>query len=139
LKNCISRLVVVVVVVVAAAAVVVPPQPPFQGFVSHCNQIMLLTLYEVSYRLVTFLIFIYTSAIASNIFVLTVCSKRINFVFQIFPLLFLKCAPASQTTLFRLSAFICLTSCNHNILACFLRANYLECTLSKCGLCCFSL
>jgi hypothetical protein len=46
----------------------------------------LLTLYQVSARLVTLLKFIYSSTQVSNVLVPIVCCKIINFVFQIFPL-----------------------------------------------------
>jgi hypothetical protein len=60
--------------------------PPIQNTVGICKQITILHFYHISSRLVTLLEFIYTPVQISNILILTVCFKLINFVFQIFPL-----------------------------------------------------
>jgi hypothetical protein len=59
--------------------------------------------------------FIYSSTYVSDVLDLIVRWKLINFVFQIFPLFILE-----MSTLFRLSPFISLGSCNHCNLACFI-------------------
>jgi hypothetical protein len=49
-------------------------------------------LYQTNSRLVPFLKFIYVSVQISNIFVFIISFKLINFAFQIFPFLVLKCS-----------------------------------------------
>jgi hypothetical protein len=65
----------------------------------------------------------YSSIQASDILVLNVHCELIYYVFQISLYLFLKYLLASCLTLFRLSTFISLVSCNHCNLACFLWSN----------------
>jgi hypothetical protein len=81
--------------------------------------------------------FIYSSMWVYDVLALTVHCKLINFVFQIFPLLIRKHRLASHLTLFRLSPFISLGSCNHCNLACFLRSNNFEHPSSNHGFCFF--
>jgi len=58
--------------------------PPNQNTVGICNQITFLTLYHISYRLVTLLKIIVAPIQDSDVFELTVSLKFIEFVFQIF-------------------------------------------------------
>src|SRR5215470_13183680 len=60
--------------------------PPSQNTVGVCNQVTLLILYYFSSRLVPPLKRNDTPIQVSEILVLTVCFKFINFSFQIFPL-----------------------------------------------------
>jgi hypothetical protein len=97
---------------------VVPP--PIQNIVRICKQITIFIFYYVITRMAAPFKFIYSSLLSSDVLFLTVHCKLVNFVFQIFLFLFLKCLLASHLTLFRLSPFISLGSCNHCYLACFL-------------------
>ena len=69
---------------------------------------------------VTLLKVTYAPLYVSDIPVLTVYLKLINCTFQIFPLLFLICLPASCVTMFGLSALTGLRSCNLCNSACFI-------------------
>ena len=94
--------------------------PHIHNTVGVCNQITFLILYCISSRLVTFLKVTDALIQVPGICDPTVSFKFINFSFQIFFLLFLKCLLASRLTLFRLSTLLQLGSCTHCILACFL-------------------
>ena len=94
---------------------VIPPNS--QNVEGVCNHITLLIL---SSRLVTLLKVTDAAIQISDILVLTVCFKFINFSFQIFPLFSMKCLLVSCLTLFTLSSIVMVGSCNQCILACFL-------------------
>jgi len=65
--------------------------PPSENIVEVCKQITLPFLYFISSRLVTFHKIIDALMQVSDIFYFTVSFKFINFIFQKFLLLFLKC------------------------------------------------
>jgi hypothetical protein len=69
--------------------------PPIQNVVGICKQITILTLYQVSSKLVT-LLNSFIHVCKSGMFRFLLCFKLINFVFQIFPLFVLE-MPASFT------------------------------------------
>ena len=94
--------------------------PPNQNIVGVCNQITLLVLYYISFRLVTLLKVIDAPIRVYDIFGLTASFKFINFSFRIFLLLFLICLLASCLTLFRLSTWVRFGFCNQCRLVCFL-------------------
>jgi hypothetical protein len=56
----------------------------------------------------------------SDIFVLTVCFRLINFTFQIFPLFVPECLLSSHLTMIRLCTLLSFGSCSHCILVCCL-------------------
>jgi len=74
----------------------------------------------------------------SDILVLAVSFTFINFSFQIFLILFLKCPLASRLTVFKLSTLFYSSSHTHCILDCFLWSKSREYSSSNHGLCCFN-
>jgi len=93
--------------------------PPSQNTVGICKQITLLILYCISSRLITLPKFIDARIQVPNIFfILLIFSSSSILAFRYFFFLFPKCLLASRLTLFRLSTFLWLGSCNLCILAC---------------------
>jgi len=111
---------------------------PLQNTVGVCSQITLLILYYISSRLATLLKIIDAPIQVSYIYGLTVSCKFINFNFQIFLLLSLKCLLASRLKWYKLSTLLRFGSCNHWILACFLCSKKPKHSSSNLGLCCFN-
>ena len=93
--------------------------PPNQNTVAVCNQITILILDYIISRMVTlFKVFdapMQVSAILGIIFV----SKFMNFSFQIFLFMSLKCLLASHLTMFRVSLLLWVGSRYNCILSCF--------------------
>ena len=95
------------------------PQPS-ENTVGVYIQITLFILYCISSRLVTLLTVTVTLIQVCDIFYLTVSFKFINFSFQIFLLFSPQYLLTALLTLFGLSTFLWLGSCNNCILACSL-------------------
>jgi hypothetical protein len=64
--------------------------------------------------------FIFSSIQVSNVLVLTVRCKLINFVFQIFPLFIPEMPAGFMSYIVQIISLVWLGSCNHCNLACFL-------------------
>ena len=112
--------------------------PPSQNNVLVCNQNILLILYHISPRPVTFLKVIDAPVEVPNIFYHTVSFKLINFSFQIF-LLFVPEMSASFTS-YIVSYLHCsgFVSCTRCILVFFLGFKKHKHFSSNHGLCCFN-
>ena len=91
-----------------------------QNTVGFCNQLTLLIVYYISFRLATHVKVIDTPIQVPNIFDLTVSFKFLNFSFYKCLVFSLKCLLASCLTLFSSSTLLWLGSCNQCNLACFL-------------------
>ena len=103
---------------------IVPPRS--QNTVEVCNKISLLILYYITSGLVTLLKVTDVRIKVPNIFYLTVNSSSSISAFRYASFFFLKCLQASRLTLFRLSTLLCLGSCTHCILACFLWSKFVN-------------
>jgi hypothetical protein len=112
---------------------------PIQDILGICYHITILILYNINYGLVPFLKFSYASVQISNIFVLIISFKLVNFAFQIFPFVFLNILLVSRLKFCRFSPLIWPGFCNHCNLACFLWSINFEPSSSNHGLLCFSL
>jgi hypothetical protein len=111
---------------------------PSENTVGVYIQITLFILYSISSRLVTLLTVTVTLIQVCDIFYLTVSFKFINFSFQIFLLFSPQYLLTALLTLFGLSTFLWLGSCNNCILACSLWSKNHKRPSSNHGFCCFN-
>ena len=111
--------------------------PSSQNTVGVCNQITLLIPYCTGFRLATLLKVNDATIKVSDIRVLTVSFKFLNFSFQIFLLFVLECLLVSCLTLFILSTLLWFGSCSHCLTPSFLWSKYYEHFTSNYCLCCF--
>ena len=95
-----------------------PPSSP--NTVAVCNQITLLILYYISYRLVTLLKITDAPIQVSDIFQLSVNFKFNKCSFQILHLFIPEMSTSFTSYFVKLSRLLCFGSCNQCILACFL-------------------
>ena len=108
--------------------------PPSQNTVAVYSQITLLIPYYIISGLVTLLKITEAPVQVSHICDLAVSFKLINFSFEIFLSFFLKCLVTSRFILLRLTTVLCLGSCTHCILPCFLSSKKRKYSSSNRGL-----